>query len=97
MNTPEIELVMLERKNQDVRWGVQNHGPDGWLAILMEEVGEVARAVLEGKAFTYRDELVHVAAVAVAALECINRGNVETGSLVKAQEELKKLRKEMER
>jgi NTP pyrophosphatase (non-canonical NTP hydrolase) len=90
MGTPEIEAVIAERKKQDEKWGVQNHGPDGWLAILIEEVGEVAKAILEGSALKYCDELTQVAAVAVAALECANRGSLEIGSLVKAQQELKK-------
>ena len=90
---PLIE-VSAERKRQDEKWGIQNHGPDGWLAILAEEVGEVARAILEGRSFDYGKELTQVAAVAIAALECLGRGNLEIGSLVKAQEELKRLRVE---
>lgn len=39
--------VLNERENQDQKWGPQTHDPEVWLAILMEEVGEAARARLE--------------------------------------------------
>lgn len=39
------------------------------LAVLLEEVGEVAEAVLAKDSFRTRDELIQVAAVAVAWLE----------------------------
>lgn len=39
------------------------------LAVLLEEVGEVAQAVLAKDSFATRDELIQVAAVAVAWLE----------------------------
>ncbi len=87
-----IEAVLEERRRQDDKWGVQHHGPDGWLAILTEELGEVAKAILEGSGLRYRDELIQVAAVAVAAVECLDLGNLELGSLVKAQQEIKILR-----
>ena len=88
-------MVVAERKRQDRKWGQQNHGPDGWLTILVEEVGEVARAILEGDANSYKKEMVQVAAVAVAALESFERGNAELGSLVKLQEELKQLKEKV--
>ncbi len=94
-----IEDVKGERKRQDEKWGEQNHGPSRWSDILMEEVGEVSKAILEncgpglivtnpvGLGFSdvipfstegeqaVRKELVHVAAVAVAWIECIDRRN----------------------
>jgi hypothetical protein len=36
-------------------------------------MGEVAKAAIEGKATAYRDELIQLAAVAVAALESFDR------------------------
>ena len=61
-------LVQAERARQDARWGP----PAAALrtqrlelvAVLLEEVGEVARAVLEEDEANLRDELVQVAAVA---------------------------------
>lgn len=91
--TAEIEAVIRERERQDEKWGEQNHGPDGWLLILMEEVGEAAKAVLEGSSLQYISELTQVAAVAVAAMESAKRGNLELGSLAKIQKELNELRK----
>lgn len=70
--------VSAERARQDAKWGEQNHDPYIWLAVLGEEVGEANQAALQatfgGKTWAdYRAELVHVAAVAVAALECLDR------------------------
>lgn len=71
--------VELERARQDEVWGVQNHCPSVWLMVLGEEVGEANKAALEAKfggrnLGDYRAELVQVAAVAVAAVECLDRG-----------------------
>ena len=39
-----FEAIRQERTNQDLKWGEQNHPPLKWLAILIEEVGEVGDA-----------------------------------------------------
>jgi len=71
--------VLAERERQDERWGVQNHGPEWFLAILMEEVGEFSREVLESRfrgedrVERVREELVQVAAVALQMVECAAR------------------------
>lgn len=77
-----IELVESERRRQAELWA----GPHDWgagdcssplvaapvkLAVLVEEVGEVAKALLEHDDGDLRDELVQVAAVAVAWLESL--------------------------
>lgn len=77
MSTTERTLaeVAAERGRQDELWGEQNYDPYMWLAILVEEVGEVGEA-LNDKAATveeYREELIQVAAVAVAAVESLDR------------------------
>lgn len=69
-----------ERRRQNEKWGQQDHDPTGWVAILVEEVGEVAK---ESTALlppadrfdiaAYRAEMVQVAAVAVQAIECLDR------------------------
>jgi NTP pyrophosphatase (non-canonical NTP hydrolase) len=73
--------VMDERLRQDAKWGEQNHDPSTYLTILMEEVGEYAQAVLEtrfggphGGEDKMRAEAVQVAAVALAIVECLDRG-----------------------
>ena len=68
-----LENVFDERKRQHSKWGQQDHDEDRWMVILMEEVGEVARAVFEDDPANYREELVQVAAVAVAAIESFDR------------------------
>ena len=72
-----LESVRAERRRQDARWGV-DHRPDDltMLAVLMEETGEVARALVDRwpekpdhRALVA--ELVQVAAVAVHWLEML--------------------------
>lgn len=73
------QQVHQERLAQIRAWGVQDHEPHVWLAILMEELGEVALEVNESRQNNtlldiakYRKELVQVAAVAQAAIEAID-------------------------
>lgn len=71
-------LIDAERKRQNEKWGEQNHDDYRWLAILTEEVGELSQAILHDEfggraAGTAQTELVHVAAVAVQWLECMQR------------------------
>jgi len=78
--------ITEERENQVKKWGVQNHSPIEWLAILMEEVGEVSREALEyhfhkfyqdtGQLERYEKELIQVAAVALAMLESLSRNEL---------------------
>lgn len=80
--------IAHERQQQDAKWGVQNHDPATWLMVLAEEVGEANQAVFEHLHPTfdklaasrgrrslddYRAELIQVAAVAVAAIESLDR------------------------
>lgn len=71
-----IEEIKNERHLQDEKWGVQDHPPEHWMVILMEEVGEAAQDLC-GKTRrpeSYREEMVQVAAVALAAIENYDRG-----------------------
>lgn len=76
--------VELERARQDAKWGEQNHAPLVWLPILGEEFGEVCEALnqwnfcrdldkAQAARKQYRTELIEVAAVAVAAVEALDR------------------------
>lgn len=67
----EVERdVREERTRQDAKWGTsRNLHPILWQAVLAEEMGEIARAVLEGDLAGYELELVQLAAAAMAALE----------------------------
>lgn len=85
LSTYAADCVAEERLRQDSKWGEQNHDPEWWLAILMEEVGELAQAVLEthfdngvdarakGGVENIRKEAVQCAAVALAMVEYIDR------------------------
>ena len=84
-----IEEVRQERFKQDEKWGEQNHYPVGWNAILGEEIGEVAKEVVE---FTFYDknskqsehqtlknmrvELIQSAAVVIAMIESLDRNQL---------------------
>jgi hypothetical protein len=78
---PVLVEIDQEVLRQRALWGKQNHCPADWLTILMEEVGEAAKGALEtrfgrrhdGYAM-YRNELIQVAAVAAAAVECLDKG-----------------------
>jgi len=69
--------VERERDEQDKRWGVQDHNTFVWLAVLGEEYGEACRAALSMPSrrdtLNLRRELVQCAAVAIAAIESIDR------------------------
>ena len=81
--------VQAERIQQDAKWDVQNLSSHEWISVLTEEVGESAEAanILTWGGTTYpqrrkefladlRAELVQVAAVAVAAIECLDRNSL---------------------
>jgi len=70
-----MNLILNERKQQDEKWGEQNHNVYKWLAILGEEVGEVNKAALEKNEPELIDELIQVSAVAVAMIESIFRNH----------------------
>jgi hypothetical protein len=78
--TTEQERVLRdvrdERRRQDRKFGPPpaSHTPERWLTILTEETGELAEAILENRLdgpHGVKVELVHVAAVAVRALEAL--------------------------
>lgn len=72
--------ISAERRFQDAKFGPgRDLDPFTWAAILGEEYGEFCQAALEarfgnGDTGAMQAELIQVAAVAVAALECLARG-----------------------
>ena len=56
-------LIEIEREAQDEKWGEQRHSDEKWLAILLEELGEAAKAVLEKNEEGLLEETVQIAAV----------------------------------
>ena len=74
--------VAEERAAQEDKWGIQDHDDLTWLAILSEEVGEASQEILTAQFGAagnghgdLREEVVHVAAVALAWIEAIDRRN----------------------
>lgn len=75
-----FESVRKERGRQEDKWGQQNHLDLTWLAILTEEVGEAAQEILTNQFGAVgnghgdlREEVVQVAAVALAWVEALDR------------------------
>lgn len=80
--TAAVDDILAERVQQDEKWGVQDHDPILWTAILTEEVGEFAKAAMHATfggpdADKMREEAVQVAAVALAIIECLDRKPTE--------------------
>ena len=68
-----MEKIQAERQRQDDKWGADRMLDNYvWLAILTEEVGEAAEATLK-ELPEVEKEVVQIAAVAVAWLECLQR------------------------
>ena len=66
--------IAEERIRQNLKWGVQRLRDDRWLTVLTEEVGEVAKEILEHHDDTtnLRKELIQCAAVIVQWIEAID-------------------------
>ena len=84
LKTQALQDVLLERLRQEKKWGEQNHDPFCYLTVLTEEVGEFSQAALQTyfggpAAKGLREEAVQVAAVALAIVECLDRGKWEWG------------------
>lgn len=89
--TKALEDVIRERVRQDEKWGIQNHDIFLYLTILGEEFGETCQAALEARFgkdkateplryLKLREEAVQTAAVALAIVECLDRGAWNWGS-----------------
>lgn len=71
--------VYDERDNQDSKWGEQNHAPLYWLGIIAEELGELAKELIENQP-NYklaRGEAVQVAACAIAMIQSMDRNELK--------------------
>lgn len=68
-----FDEINKERDRQDFKHPYPKGFPnDIRMEILAEEVGEVAKAKLEGDQSQLRDELIQVAATAVRWIECLD-------------------------
>ncbi len=79
-----IDAILRECNRQDAKWGKQNHSMEWWLLILGEEFGELCQAVLQfrfggpyGHVQKIKLEMVQVAAVAMAMIECLERNGLK--------------------
>lgn len=81
------DLIDEERKRQDKKWGQQDVTPEWWALYILEELGEVAKAILHTFGSdpnpTARgnllQELVQVGALAKAMYESgVRNGWIET-------------------
>jgi NTP pyrophosphatase (non-canonical NTP hydrolase) len=64
------DLIDLERESQDEKFGDQSGlSREKMLTILVEEVGEAARALLENNVTQWNLEMLQIAAVSVQILE----------------------------
>ncbi len=75
-----FQPILDEMKRQDKKWGSQRqHHSFTWLAILTEEVGELAEASLKNEfdndvgEGNIREELIHVMAVGMQWLEATRK------------------------
>lgn len=87
-----LTQILDERRRQDDKRGEQNIANSEWLAVIAEEIGKVAEAVLQHRFSPneqvqangledLRCELIQAAAVAVAWVECLDRqGDTDAGS-----------------
>jgi len=67
-----LHAIAKERTRQDNKWGIQRLEDSQMMLVLVEEVGEVAKASLEGYQLRLREELIQVAAVAVKWVETLD-------------------------
>lgn len=86
-----LKEIVKERKCQDTKWRKQNHRIEFWTGLLGEEYGELCEAINEavfdngpakrkkGGYENMRKKAIHVAAVAVGFLECIERNKRNWG------------------
>ena len=67
--------ITKEREKQDKQWGGQvhddTHNPSDWLVYMMKFMGRAAQYPFD--AGIYRDCMIKIAALAVAAVESLDR------------------------
>lgn len=79
METQKIlQKIVEERQRQIAKWGDQQHHDTIWYLILQEELGEIAKEVLENdedgtRFYSLSNELIQAAAVIVAWVEDMTR------------------------
>lgn len=65
-----LRQIITERDEQDIEHGAEQIAePTEWLTYIVEELGEVARAYLYNQKYDYRNEMIQLAAIVMAAIE----------------------------
>lgn len=92
ISDPVMARILMEGLAQDHKWGEQNHEPEIWLAILTEEVGELAQAMLADRFAdtepgmhdshheSMETEAIQIAAVAAQFAEFMHRRTTKAGT-----------------
>lgn len=62
--------VHSELNRQHRKWGDQYHSDTYWLGIIMEEIGEVAKAVIEHQPEQVKEEIAHAVACLTQLYAC---------------------------
>lgn len=74
-----LQVLSVERCKQAGKCGQQDHDNGRWLAILMEEVGDASKEILDGEdPHKMRHEVTQVMAVAFAWRAAIERRYLES-------------------
>ena len=68
-----VSDILAERRRQDAKFGKDQQPTHGWLRVLTEEFLEAVRAQEEPTSLHLREELVQVAAVALAWIQSLDR------------------------
>jgi hypothetical protein len=71
-----LQQVRSQRECQDQLLGEQDRPPIAWVGKMLEEVGSIARSAGCGTHILERDyrfEMLGIAVLAVAAIECYDR------------------------
>ena len=75
-----IEEILAEREYQDHKWGGPDHDDDhlghDWMSYITKHLGKAMSCPWDGKKF--RDQMVKVASLAVAAAEWYDRNEKKT-------------------
>lgn len=74
-----LDQILDERKRMEKAYGEQNQDPFAWQCLLGGEFGDTAKAILEhrfslGRVEDIEKEAIQMAAVALAFVECLERG-----------------------
>ena len=70
-----FDYISDERERQDAKWGGKDHDMDHykriWTRLIVRQLGDADRTLERGGIDDWGNQMVQVAALAVAALECL--------------------------